>query len=508
MEPAPQIEFSNIGKKFGSVWANQNLSFSIQKNKIHALIGENGAGKSTIMKILFGIYRADQGTIKINGQNVEFKSPIEAMKCKIGMVHQHFMLSPSHTALENILLVDAQQRPFQSYFKKAKIEKIKQTAALYKFDIPWDTPVKNLGVGIQQKIEILKLLSLDNQILIFDEPTAVLTPHEIDELLVQLVELKNQGKTLILITHKLKEVKRIADDITVFRKGHLVGTYPASILTEAQMAELMVGKPISFEKRSFQKSIQTNELMRLNSIKYTSNLKELFFNFSLHQGEILGVAGIEGHGQEALIPFILNPNHIFYTGQISILGRDGQSLGSQGTRELSIGVFPEDRLRLGALPDLPAYKNFILGYQRKKNWCSKGLGICTMTWSKIKSLAQTSFEKFKVEPNNLDLDFASFSGGNQQKIVVARELLHDPDIIIAAHPTRGVDIGAIELIHEQLIRAQERGKAVLLISSELDELTKLADRMLIVRNGKIVKEMNRSEFDEKEIGRWMLGVNQ
>ena len=228
------------------------------------------------------------------------------------------------------------------------------------------------------------------------------------------------------------------------------------------------------------------------------------FTLNLHQGEIVGVAGIEGHGQEKLIPFILNPGHFAYSGAISILGRDGMSLGSRGSRPLSVGVFPEDRLRVGALADLPAYQNFILGYQRKPKWFSKGL----LNWSKIRSLAQSSFEKFRVEPNNPDLYFRSFSGGNQQKIVVAREMYHDPDIIIAAHPTRGVDIGAIELIHEQLIQAQEKGKGILLISSELDELTKLSDRLLVVRKGKVVKEFKRSEFDEKAIGCWMLGVLQ
>ncbi len=502
MSTTAEIEFSNVGKQFGSFWANQNVSFSIQKNSIHAIIGENGAGKSTIMKILFGMYPADQGCIKLNGTAVQFQSPIDAMKFQIGMVHQHFMLSPAHTALENILLVDTRQLPLEPYFKKDKIEKIKSTASLYKFEIPWDTPVKYLGVSVQQKIEILKLLCLDNQILIFDEPTAVLTPNEIDELLLQLVELKKQGKTVILITHKLKEVKRIAEQVTIFRKGYVVGTYNAYELNEKAMAEKMVGKPVSFEKRSFVRYPDQREILNLDQINFKNEGKDLNFSFNLHQGEIVGIAGIEGHGQEKLIPFILNPRDFSYSGTISILGHDGQSLGSQGARSLSLGVFPEDRLRLGALPELPAYQNFILGYQRKSSWHSNGI----LNWKRIKSLAQLSFEKFKVEPNNLELDFKSFSGGNQQKIVVARELQHNPDLIIAAHPTRGVDIGAIELIHEQLIQAQEKGKSVLLISSELDELTKLSDRILVIRNGSIVKEFKRTAFDEKEIGCWMLGV--
>lgn len=499
-----EIEFSNVGKKFGTVWANKDISFSIQKNTIHALIGENGAGKSTIMKILFGMYAPDEGSIKLGQTQVLFRSPIDAMKYKIGMVHQHFMLSPAHTALENVLLVDPTQRPFEPFFNKQKIEKIKSTAQLYKFEIPWDTPVKFLGVSTQQKIEILKLLCLDNQILIFDEPTAVLTPAEIDELLHQLVELKNQGKTVILITHKLKEVKRVADVITIFRKGRVVGTFPSRDLNETDMAQKMVGKPVSFEKRPFQIFPEKTELLKLSDVKFESDNKEFNFDFQLGRGEILGIAGIEGHGQEKLIPFILNPQKFRYSGAISILGRDGRSLGANGARQLSIGIFPEDRLRLGSLADLSAYKNFILGYQRSSKWHSKGI----LSWSRIKSLAQSSFEKFRVEPNSVDLDFRSFSGGNQQKMVVARELFHDPDLVIASHPTRGVDIGAIELIHEQLIQAQESGKGVLLISSELDELTKLSDRLLVVRNGKIVKEFSRTQFDEKEIGCWMLGVTK
>lgn len=497
-----EIEFSNVGKRFGNVWANRDISFSIHSNTIHAIIGENGAGKSTIMKILFGIYSADAGVIKLNSKEVKINSPIDAMKYKIGMVHQHFMLSPAHTALENVLLVDPDQKALESYFKKDKIDKIKATAKLYKFDIPWDTPVKNLGVGVQQKIEILKLLCLENQILIFDEPTAVLTPHEIDELLNQLLELKKQGKTVILITHKLKEVKRIADTITIFRKGKHVGTYPACELDEKEMASRMVGQPVSFEKRPFEKFSVVQELLKLDNVKFKDDNKDFHLNFTLHRGEILGIAGIEGHGQEKLIPFILNSKKYNYTGTATILGRDAQSLGSHGARELSIGVFPEDRLKLGVLPELKAFQNFILGYQRKPKWFSKG----TLDWGKIKSLTQNMFDKFKVEPNNINLDFHAFSGGNQQKIVVARELFHNPEIIIAAHPTRGVDIGAIELIHEQLIQAQESGKGIILISSELDELLKLADRILVVRNGKIMSEQLRANFCEKEIGRTMLGV--
>lgn len=502
MNTHAEIEFSNVGKRFGSFWANRDISFSIQKNTIHAIIGENGAGKSTIMKILFGIYSADSGTIKVGSKEVNFNSPIDAMKYKIGMVHQHFMLSPAHTALENVLLVDPNQKPFELYFKKEKIEKIKATAKLYKFDIPWDTAVKNLGVGIQQKIEILKLLCLDNQILIFDEPTAVLTPHEIDELLNQLLELKKQGKTVILITHKLKEVKRIADTITIFRKGQVVGTFPASELDEKEMASKMVGKQVSFDKRPFEKFTDQTEVIKLDHVKFKDENREFDLNFSLHRGEILGIAGIEGHGQEKLIPFLLDPCRFKYQGKYTILGKDGQELKYDGARDLSLGVFPEDRLKLGVLPELKAFQNFILAYQRKKFWFSKGI----LNWKEIKSRTQSMFEKFRVEPNNIELNFHSFSGGNQQKIVVARELFHNPDVIIAAHPTRGVDIGAIELIHEQLIQAQEKGKAVLLISSELDELLKLSDRILIIRNGKIMGEQIRANFSEKEIGRTMLGV--
>lgn len=497
-----EIEFSNVGKRFGDLWANRDVSFSIHRNTIHAIIGENGAGKSTIMKILFGIYSADDGVIKINSKEVRFSSPIDAMKYKIGMVHQHFMLSPVHTALENVLLVDPKQSPFEPYFNKDKIEKIKATAKLYKFDIPWDSSVKDLGVGTQQKIEILKLLCLDNQILIFDEPTAVLTPHEIDELLNQLLELKKQGKTVILITHKLKEVKRIADTITIFRKGQMVGTYPARELDEKEMASKMVGKPVSFEKRQIEKYPLPEVLLNLEKIKFAEDNKEFLLDFKLHRGEILGIAGIEGHGQEKLIPFILNSKRLHYTGKASILGKDFQTLGNHGARELPIAVFPEDRLRLGVLPELKAFQNFILGYQRKSIWFSKG----ALDWTKIRTLTQSMFDKFKVDPNNINMNFNRFSGGNQQKIVVARELFHDPEIIIAAHPTRGVDIGAIELIHEQLIQAQEKGKGVLLISSELDELMKLSDRILIIRNGKIVGEQMRANFSEKEIGRCMLGV--
>lgn len=498
------IQFKSISKKFGSRWANKNISFEIQPGTVHGIIGENGAGKSTIMKILFGLYQADEGEIYLKNQKVEIKSPLEAFKNKIGMVHQHFMLSPEHTALENILLIQDQQNAFELYSQKNKIEKIKAKAKEYGFEIPWDEKVSTLSVGIQQRIEILKLLNLDHEILIFDEPTAVLTPQEIEDLLKQIASLRQKGKTVILITHKLKEVKRICDSITIFKKGQHVGTFSNSELDEISMAEKMVGHHVEFQKRVFKKYENPKTLLNVQKVHFDKNNHSYDFSFSLKEGEILGIAGIEGNGQNELIQFLLDPRSFNFNKNIAQYELQSDSMlacSKNQIRKKSIGVFPEDRLHLGVIASQTAFENFILGYQRLKQWCSKGF----LEWELIKKITSEQFQLFKVEPNEITLPFSSYSGGNQQKIVVARELLQNPKFILAAHPTRGVDIGAIEFIHEKLVQAQEQGSGVLLISSELDELTKLSDRILVIRNGQFVKELQRHEFDDTLIGCFMLG---
>lgn len=498
------IQFKSISKKFGSRWANKNISFEIYPGKVHGIIGENGAGKSTIMKILFGLYQADEGEIYLKNQKVAIKSPLEAFKNKIGMVHQHFMLSPEHTAMENILLIQNQQSAFELYSQKNKIESIKTKAKEYGFEIPWDEKVKNLSVGIQQRIEILKLLNLDHEILIFDEPTAVLTPQEIEDLLKQIDHLRLKGKTVILITHKLKEVKKICDHITIFKKGQHVGTFSNAELDTVSMAEKMVGHHVEFNKRDFKKFSNPQVLIELQKIYFEKNNHTYDFSLSLKEGEILGIAGIEGNGQNELIQFLLDPTAFTFnksTAKYFLQSESMLSLSKNQIRKKSLGVFPEDRLHLGVVASQTAFENFILGYQHFKKWCSKGL----LQWDLIKKITQEQFQQFNVEPNEISLAFSSYSGGNQQKIVVARELLQNPKFILAAHPTRGVDIGAIEFIHEKLIQAQEHGSGVLLISSELDELTKLSDRILVIRNGKFVKELQRHEFDDAVIGCHMLG---
>jgi simple sugar transport system ATP-binding protein len=527
------IQFKSISKKFGTRWANKNISFAVEAGKVHGLIGENGAGKSTIMKILFGLYQADEGEILIHNQKVEIKSPLEAFKHKIGMVHQHFMLSPEHTALENILLIQDQQNVFEVFSKNEKINRIKAKAKEYGFEIPWDEKVKNLAVGIQQRIEILKLLNLDHEILIFDEPTAVLTPQEIDDLLKQINELRNKGKTIILITHKLKEVKKICDNITIFKKGECVGTFKNAELDEAKMAEKMVGHHVELHKRAFKAILNPKSILNLKNISFKANNHSYQFNLELSEGEVLGIAGIEGNGQNELINFLLNPTNFSLEKSLTklslekpfahnkehldvntnantnseaspeykFLSEDFLNLSKDEIRKKSFGVFPEDRLHLGVVAAKTGYENFILGYQRNSRWNHNGL----LNWKTVKDIASLQFKYFKVEPETTSIVFNSYSGGNQQKIVVARELLNQPKFILASHPTRGVDIGAIEFIHEKLIQAQEQASGVLLISSELDELTKLSDRILVLKNGVFVKEFKRGDFNENEIGAYMLG---
>lgn len=505
------VEFKSISKKFGNRWANKDISFSIEKGTVHGIIGENGAGKSTIMKILFGLYQSDEGEVLIHNKSVAIKSPLDAFKHKIGMVHQHFMLSPEHTALENLLLIQDEQKFFEIFSKKSKIEKIKAKAKEYGFEIPWDQKVKDLSVGIQQRIEILKLLNLDHEILIFDEPTAVLTPQEVEDLLIQLRELRTKGKTVVLITHKLKEVKKICDHITIFKKGLCLGTYKNEELSLAQMAEKMVGHHVELHKREFKKTTLSGNVLNLKNILFSSEKGFFRFNFSIQKGEILGIAGIEGNGQNELIQFLLNPTQfklqksdsdaVTAPIEYQFLNHSLLNDSKEKIRENSFGVFPEDRLSLGVIPNRLGFENFILGYQRNQRWYQKGF----LNWKLIKELASKQFAEFNVEPATMELSFQSYSGGNQQKIVVARELFNQPKFILASHPTRGVDIGAIEFIHEKLIQAQENGAGILLISSELDELTKLSDRILVIRNGHFVKEFSRERFDENELGAYMLG---
>lgn len=484
------IEFKGVSKYFGEVHANSEVSFSVPQGTIHAIVGENGAGKSTAMNMLFGMYRPDAGDILVRGQEVSFRSPLDAMAFKIGMVHQHFMLAEPLTALDNILL-HQKGSTFSLLPRKEQTKKLQDLASRYGFNFELKAKVEDLSVGEQQQLEILKILSQDSDILILDEPTAVLTAKEVQDLFVNLRNLKAEGKTILIITHKLKEVMNLTDNVTVFRSGQVISSKKTAETNTEELAEMMVGRRI-------QKPQERKTLVDLSKpvLKFTGVSAQLGdygihdINFNVHAKEIVGIAGVEGNGQDVLIRSLLDPSSLkkhSFNGDVNFEGL--------------IGSFPEDRLRFGVLPSRPVFENFILGQQQQPQF-SRGIILKTKDIiQKTKEIMDT----YDVRPYDPMLPFEKLSGGNQQKLVVARALSQKPQVLIAARPTRGVDIGAIEFIHNEMRLARDRGAGILLISSELDELMTLSDRIFVIYKGRFVAEFSRSQFDEIAIGTAMGG---
>lgn len=496
------VEFISVSKSFGAVKANQDLNFKVSAGSIHGIIGENGAGKSTAMKLLFGLEQPDTGEIKIRGQAVYFASPVDAMHAHIGMVHQHFMLAEPLTALDNILL--HQEGPaFAKLPRKAEKERLQKLAERYGFDINLDARVGDLSVGAQQRIEILKILSQNSEILILDEPTAVLTPREVQDLFTNLRRLKAEGKTILIITHKLKEVMAITDEVTVFRAGKVTASFKTSETHTEALAEAMVGRRLvspSERKTTVQKDKTILNVQKLSARLDNHGIDNV--DLQIYSGEIVGVAGVEGNGQDVLIRSILDPQSVSsFAGSIQLQGREIQKCSSLQIREQGVGAFPEDRLRFGVLAGRPADENFLLGQQRFKKF-KRGLFL---NMKKVSQATAEAMEKYDIRPRNPKHFLGKMSGGNQQKLVVARELSHSPSFVLAAQPTRGVDIGAVEFIHNQLRLSRDQGAGVLLISSELDELMALSDRILVLCKGHLMAEFSRSEFDEIRIGTAMGG---
>ncbi|KHD88960.1 MAG: sugar ABC transporter ATP-binding protein [Bdellovibrio sp. ArHS] len=482
----PALEFKKVSKFFGEVRANTDVSFFVERGAIHAIVGENGAGKSTAMKILFGMYRPDEGEVFVQGQKVHFQSPIDAMAAKIGMVHQHFMLAEPLTALDNILL--HQKGSAFSLLPRAEQKKrLEEIARRYGFEIDLQAKVEDLSVGEQQRLEILKILSQDSEILILDEPTAVLTPQEVQDLFKNLRRLREEGKTILIITHKLKEVMALTDSVTVFRAGHVIGHKWTRETNADELAEMMVGRHLQKPQERASSIDSAKTVLRFESVSGrlgTHTIEDI--QLSVHAREIVGIAGVEGNGQDVLIRALLDaPALDSFQGKVSKLG--------------SVGAFPEDRLRFGVLPSRPVYENFILGQQRSAPF-AKGLFLKTKD---ILKKTKDIMNKYDIRPHDPYLPFEKMSGGNQQKLVVARALSQHPQIIVAAQPTRGVDIGAIEFIHNELRKSRDEGAGVLLISSELDELMALSDRILVLYKGRFVKEFTRAQFDEIALGKAM-----
>lgn len=498
------IEFRNISKSFGNVLANQDINFQVQTGQIHGIIGENGAGKSTAMKILFGLYRADQGQIFINQKEVQLQSAVDAIKNGVGMVHQHFMLAEPMTVIDNIILHQSQHSVFQILPRKKLKEKLEKICTQYGFQVDLQAYIEDLAVGTQQVVELLKILSLDSKIIILDEPTAVLTPQEIESLFKILRQLKSEGKTILIISHKLKEIKTITDSMTVFRQGRVTACFQTSQVTINEMAEAMVGRSLLENKtRDSQIDQQNTRLVikNLNVKDHDQYLKQI--NLAVHAGEIVGIAGVEGNGQDILIKSILEPLTLEKIDAEGILINNENilHLTTAKIRQLPIAALPENRLKVGALPSKDLIENFILGHHHDEKYKTSFY----YDKNKLESETLKAMKEFDVRPLEPYHQFGSLSGGNQQKLVVARELSRKVDFILAAQPTRGVDIGAVEFIHQRLKHERDNGAGILLISSELDELMSLADRIWVIYKGQFVAEFIGPHYHSIEIGAAMGG---
>ena len=505
-DQGPLIEFQNITKKFDLKVANDQVSFCIRSGTIHAIVGENGAGKSTIMKMLFGMYEPTSGKIILNQKDIHIKNPAIAKDLGIGMVHQHFMLAGPISALDHVILEMTPQHLRTnsiSPLHRQKIAKqLEELASAIQMPVDWSAKIEDLPVGIQQRIEILKLLFNESKILILDEPTAVLTPQETEEFLKRLQSICRQGKTIILITHKLKEVFAVADDITVFRKGRVVRSGPAANWNAQSLAEDMIGQPykeITIEPPKF-KGKGLNPALQFNSKA---------MNLKVERGEIVGIAGVEGNGQSELIRWILNPRDARIQEQsianndsveITINGCTSSILSNRQIRSLGVGYLAEDRHSKGSSVTSTLFDNFLMGQHRYfQKWGLLDFGMLEDAFNRACALFDVQFQSGQQKLEEL-------SGGNQQKLVVARELSRPLNLLVAAHPTRGVDIQAIKTIHQAFLDARDQGTGVLLVSSELDELMKLSDRIVVLYKNSIIAEFSRDKFDEKSIGAAMAGL--
>ncbi len=503
---APAIELRGISKAFGPVQANKDISISVQPGTIHGIIGENGAGKSTLMSILYGFYKADEGEIYIHGRETQIPDSQAAISAGIGMVFQHFKLVENFSVLENVILGVEDGALLRPSLAKARKE-LKALAEEYELRVDPDALIEDLGVGMQQRVEILKALYRRADILILDEPTGVLTPAEADHLFRILEGLRAQGKTIILITHKLREIMEITDTVSVMRRGQMTATVKTKDTNPEHLAELMVGRKVLLQvnKAPVQPGENVLEVanLRVTDDQGVERLKGI--DLTIRAGEILGIAGVSGNGQTELMEVL--GGYARATGSIRVNGQEldltGEYSDARSRRKRGIAHVPEDRQSRGLIMEFPAWQNIAFGYHHEDEFQKNAL---LMDNAAMLEIAQDKMDRFDVRPPNPQLAAKSFSGGNQQKIIVAREIERNPDLLIVGQPTRGVDIGAIEFIHQQIVALRDQGKAILLVSVELEEIFSLSDRIAVMFDGKIMGERLPNETDEKELGLLMAGV--
>lgn len=499
-----KLELRGITKRFGTLVANDSINLTVEAGEIHALLGENGAGKSTLMNVLYGLYTADEGQILLDDKPQDFDGPGDAMAAGIGMVHQHFMLIPVFTVAENVALGNEPTGLLGAMDMAAARKKVLEISERFGFNVDPDALIEDLPVGIQQRVEIIKALSREARVLVLDEPTAVLTPQETDELMEIMRELAKSGTSIVFITHKLREVKAVADKITVIRLGKVVGTASLDASTN-ELASMMVGREVEL---TVQKEL--SELgPALVEVKNISVLDDRLHravddvSFDVFGGEILAIAGVQGNGQTELAEALLGIRSVIKgSGSIVVKDKDLTSATVRKVLEAGVAFIPEDRKKDGLVSEFTISENFMLNQSFTSRF-TKGLSV---NFPLRRQIATDLVERFDVRTPSIDTPAGKLSGGNQQKVVVARELARDVEVLIASQPTRGVDVGSIEFIHEQIVSERDRGKAVILISTELDEVLALADRIAVMYRGKIIGIVG-PETTRETLGKMMAGVS-
>ncbi len=497
------VQMRGITKYFGPFYALDNVDLNVKKGETHAVLGENGAGKSTLMNILYGLYGADAGEIYLNGKPVQIKNPSLAISHGIGMVHQHFMLIEKFTVLQNIILGNESTDKFGVINMRKAKKKVLEIINRYGMKVELKKRVRSISVGMQQKVEILKALYRGADILILDEPTAVLTPQEIDELLEIIENLKKDGKTIIIITHKLKEIKKSSQSCTIIRKGQFMGCVDVASESEQSLAEKMVGRKVKLlvEKEKANPGEVIFEIENL-SVKCERGIETVKnFSLSLRRGEIHGLAGIDGNGQKELLECIIGLKRA-EKGTIKMNGKEIQNTSTRNVLNSKISVIHEDRHKCGCVLDMSVADNAILEKYRKEPFHKNGF----LDYEQRDKFTDELIQNYDVRPTDCKYErIRNLSGGNQQKLIIGREIANDPDLLIAVQPTRGLDVGAIEYVHKTLIKLRDQGKAVLLISLELDEILDVSDRISVIYGGSIVGEFSQNDATEHNVGLLMAG---
>lgn len=490
------VRMKNITKRFGWTVALSDVDLSIQKGEVHSILGENGAGKTTLMNVLYGLYKADKGEIEINGKPVEITNPKQAQSLRIGMVHQHFMLIESMTVLQNIILGNEEGHFTIDY--EASRKRIIEFEKLYHFGFNLDAKISGLSVGEMQRVEIFKTIYRGADIIILDEPTAVLTPQEVSVLFRILNDMRKEGKTIILITHKLQETLQLSNRVTILRNGKYIDTVETKNVDAQSLATMMVGHyvDLTLEKGESSPGAPVLEIKGLNLIPST----EATIDVCIRAGEIYGIAGVDGNGQKELERFIVGVERP-KTGTISLHGTDITKLSVSERKKLGLGVIPSDRHRDAILSGLSLIDNFLLGFQKHSKFSRKGI----VNHRELTSYADSLIKNYSIKIASKGQSISELSGGNQQKVVFSREVGMEPILLIAAQPVRGLDIGAIEYIHNQLLLLRDRGQAILLISTELSEIMEMSDRIGVLYHGKIIAERDAKDFTKDEIGLFMAG---